>query len=335
VTTDAPPRPFRIDVHPRAGAGSELVEDARRGLASDPRNLPPKYFYDARGSDLYEQITRLPEYYQARTELSILHEVACGLVSRHAPAELIEIGSGSSRKTEALLDAIAEQQRTATYIPFDVCPEAILGAAQRLAAQYPWLSIHGVAGDFVRHLRHLPRRRGRRAVAFLGGTIGNLEPRERAALLRELALLLEPGDVLIVGTDLQGDPERIRRAYDDSAGVTAQFNLNLLNVLNLGLDADFDPESFQHIARYNEEFGRIEMWLRSARAQSVRLGGLETTLELVRGDEIRTEISCKFTQQSVVEMYESAGLHLSEWHEDPEGRFALSVAVRGSATVTG
>lgn len=326
MTTDAPPRPFRIDVHTRARAVSELVEDARRGFSEHPRNLPPKYFYDARGSDLYEEITKLPEYYQARTELSILREVASGLVSRHAPEELIEIGSGSSRKTEALFDAIAAEERTATYVPFDVCPEAILGAAQRLAAQYPWLSIHGVAGDFVRHLRHLPRRRGRRAVAFLGGTIGNLEPVERAALLGELARLLEPGDVLIVGTDLQGDPERIRRAYDDSAGITAEFNLNLLSVLNGGLDADFDPPAFEHVARYNEEFGRAEMWLRARRAQSVRLRALDETVGFASGDEIRTEISCKFTQQSVVEMYGSAGLRLAEWHEDPEGRFALSVA---------
>ncbi len=328
MTTDAPSRPFRIDVHPRAGAATELVADVRRGFAERPRNLPPKYFYDARGSDLYEEITRLPEYYQARTELSILRTVASGLVERHAPAELIEIGSGSSRKTEALLDAIALERRPARYVPFDVCPEAILGAAQRLAAQYPWLSIHGVAGDFVRHLRHLPRRRGRRAVAFLGGTIGNLEPVERAALVGELARLLQPGDVLIVGTDLQGDAERIRRAYDDAAGVTAEFNLNLLRVLNRGLDADFDPTGFEHVARYDDEYGRVEMWLRATRQHSVTLGALAQTLELRSGEEIRTEISCKFTRRSVVEMYESAGLRMAEWHTDPEGRFALSVATK-------
>ena len=324
----APPRPFRLDVHPPAEAGDGLRRDAREGLTAPFKSLPPKYFYDERGSELFERITRLPEYYQTRTELRILHDIAPGVVRRHGVADLVELGSGSSRKTSVLLDAMREARTLRRYVPFDVCPEAVLAAAGRLRGEYPALDLHGVAGDFDHHLGGVPEPDGdgRRLVAFLGGTIGNLEPGARVPFLRSVAGLLGPGDILLVGTDLAGDPARIRRAYDDAEGVTAQFNLNVLRVLNRELDGDFDLDAFAHVALYDPGPPWIEMRLRSTRDQTVRLGALDLEVEFARGEEMRTEISCKFTRPMVEEMYARAGLEPVEWHEDPRGWFAVSVA---------
>jgi L-histidine Nalpha-methyltransferase len=329
TTTLAAPRPYRLDVHPPGPGGGGLAADVRRGLAATPKSLPPKHFYDERGSELFEQITRLPEYYQSRAELRILREVAPGLVRRHGIEELVELGSGSSRKTAALLDAMREDGRRGRYVPFDVCPEAILAAAGRLAGAYPGLEVHGVAGDFDHHLPGVPPARGaRRLVAFLGGTIGNLEPDERTPFLRSVRALLGEGDVLLVGTDLAGDAERIRVAYDDAQGVTAAFNLNVLRVINRELDADFDLDAFAHVAVYDPGPPWIEMRLRSLADQVVAIGALGMRVRLAAGEEIRTEISCKFTRPMVAAMYERAGLRLLEWHLDPGGRFAVSVAAR-------
>ena len=252
-------------MHPGLDAGAGLREDARAGLTAPFKSLPPKHFYDERGSDLFERITRLPEYYQTRTELRILTAIAPGVVRRHRVADLVELGSGSSRKTAVLLDAMREARTLRRYVPFDVCPEAILAAAGRLRGEYPALDLHGVAGDFDHHLGGVPDPDGdgRRLVAFLGGTIGNLEPDARVPFLRSVADLLGPDDILLVGTDLAGDPARIRRAYDDAEGVTAQFNLNLLRVLNRELDADFDLDAFAHVALYDPGPPWIEMRLRS------------------------------------------------------------------------
>jgi L-histidine Nalpha-methyltransferase len=321
----APPLPFRLDVHP--GAASTLAADARAGLSARPKRMPPKHFYDARGSELFEEITRLPEYYQTRAELRILRRVAPGIVARHGVDELVELGAGAARKTAVLIDAIRAGGAPGRYVPFDVCPEALLAAAGRLAEAYPGLAVHGVAGDFERHLAAIPPRGGeRRLVAFLGGTIGNLEPRARTPFLRGVAALLGPGDLLLVGTDLAGDPARILPAYDDAAGVTAAFNLNLLEVMNRELAADFDPGAFAHVARYDEGERRIEMWLRSLRDQEVRLDALAMVARFDRGEEMLTEISCKFTKDDVAAMYAAAGLRLAEWHPDARGWFAVSVA---------
>lgn len=324
------PRPYRLDVHPLGAGDQGLAEDARVGLAATPKSLPPKHFYDERGSDLFERITRLPEYYQSRAELSILQRIAPGLVERHAISELVELGSGASRKTQALLDAMRDARSLHRYVPFDVCPEAILAAAGRLAEAYPGLDVHGVAGDFDRHLPGVPERPGaaRRLVAFLGGTIGNLEPGARTPFLRSVAELMEPGDLLLVGTDLAGDPGRIRRAYDDAEGVTAEFNLNVLRVLNRELDADFDLDAFSHVAIYDEGPPWIEMRLRSLTDQVVRVGALDMDVPFAAGEEMRTEISCKFTREAVEAMYATAGLELAEWHEDARGWFAVSLARR-------
>jgi L-histidine N-alpha-methyltransferase len=321
-------RPYRLDVHPGLDAGAGLREDALAGLTAPFKSLPAKHFYDERGSDLFERITRLPEYYQTRTELRILTAIAPGVVRRHRVADLVELGSGSSRKTAVLLDAMREARTLRRYVPFDVCPEAILAAAGRLRGEYPALDLHGVAGDFDHHLGGVPGPDGdgRRLVAFLGGTIGNLAPEARVPFLRSVADLLGPEDILLVGTDLAGDPARIRRAYDDAEGVTAQFNLNVLRVLNRELDADFDLDAFSHVALYDPGPPWVEMRLRSERAQTVRLEAIDLEVSFARGEEMRTEISCKFTRAMVEAMYSDAGLALAEWHEDPRGWFGVSVA---------
>jgi L-histidine N-alpha-methyltransferase len=325
------PRPYRLDVHPRGcGAGEGIAADARAGLTARRKWMPPKHFYDERGSALFEEITRLPEYYQGRTELGILRRIAPGVVARHRIGELVELGSGASRKTRALLDAMRAAGTLERYVPFDVCPEAILAAAAALTEAYPELDLHGVAGDFGRHLPGVPARGcdDARLVAFLGGTIGNLDPSERTPFLRSVAGLMDEGDVLLVGTDLAGDPGRILPAYDDSAGVTARFNLNLLRVMNRELDADFDLDGFAHVARYDPGPPWIEMRLRALRRQVVQLHAVGMTVVFEEGEEMRTEISCKFTRGSVASMYADAGLALEEWHEDPRGWFAVSLARR-------
>lgn len=327
MSTGTAPAPYRLDVHPDAGGGDGLRRDVREGLARTPKSLPPTYFYDEAGSDLFEEITRLPEYYQSRTELQILRAVAPGLAERHGLTELVELGSGASRKTQALLDAMRDAGGLRRYVPFDVCPEAILAAAGRLAGRYPGMEIHGVAGDFGRHLPQVPAKDGgARLVAFLGGTVGNLEPAARAPFLRTVAELMDQDDVLVVGTDLAGDPARIVPAYDDAAGVTARFNLNVLSVLNRELGADFDAEAFEHVAVYAEDPPRIEMRLRARRDQVVDLPGAGMRARFAAGEEMRTEISCKFTREAAGAMYADAGLRMAEWHEDPRGWFAVSVA---------
>lgn len=331
MSTRTAPSPYRLDVHPGASTGGELAADVRAGFAGPRKTLPPKYFYDETGSELFEQITRLPEYYQTRTELGILRAIAGPLVERHGVTELVELGSGASRKTEALLDAVCEGTGgdAVRYVPFDVCPEAILDAAGRLAARYDALQIHGVAGDFGCHLGHIPPKEdGVRLVAFLGGTIGNLEAPARTPFLRAVADLLDEDDLLLVGTDLAGDPARIVPAYDDAQGVTAAFNLNLLRVLNRELGADFDLGAFEHVAAYEQDPARIEMRLRARAAQRVRFADLDLEVDFATGEEMRTEISCKFTRETVAGMYEDAGLELVEWHPDPRGWFAVSVARR-------
>lgn len=322
-------RPYRLDVHPDGGAGG-IADDARLGLTTTPKTLPPKHFYDERGSELFERITRLPEYYQSRAELGILRRIAPGIAERHGLGELVELGSGASRKTRALLDAMRDTGRLERYVPFDVCPEAILAAARGLSDAYPRLDVHGVAGDFGRDLGAVPENAtdANRLVAFLGGTIGNLEPAARTPFLRDVAGMMGDDDMLLMGTDLAGDAERIRVAYDDAEGVTAEFNLNVLRVMNRELDGDFDLDAFEHVAIYDPGPPWIEMRLRSLTDQTVRLGAIDLEVSFRAGEEMRTEISCKFTQASVAAMYADAGLRLVEWHQDPRGWFAVSLARR-------
>jgi len=323
--------PFTIDVHLDAdGRRDRLAQELWRGLVRPPRSIQPKHLYDPAGCALYEQITELDEYYQARTEMQILAREVDGIVARHRPTELVELGSGSSRKTRALLNALHRNGDSCRYVPFDVSAQALREAATALSDAYPDLEIHAIAGDFEHHLQEVPRPTpdAVRMVAFLGGTIGNIPPRQRPGFLRDVAALLGPGDVLLMGVDLDTDPERTRRAYDDAAGVTAEFNRNVLRVVNRELDADFAPEQFVHRAVWRDRERRVEMRLKASQPMRVRLGQLATEIEIADGEEILTEICCKFNEPFLRGVYAEVGLDLIEWHTDPAARFAVTLARR-------
>jgi L-histidine Nalpha-methyltransferase len=306
-------------------AERSLRQDARVGLTSSPKWLPSKWFYDARGSDLFEQITRLPEYYPTRAEASILVAHAGDIAGLTGAHTLVELGSGSSEKTRLLLDALRRQGTLREYVPLDVSESALRDAVAAMHHDYPMLAIHGVVGDFTQHLDRIPGQRPR-MVAFLGGTIGNLFPHERATFLGELRATLAPGEWLLLGTDLVKDPDVLVRAYDDAAGVTAQFNRNVLAVLNRELGADFDVESYEHVAIWDSENEWIEMRLRSTVGDQVTLSDLALDIVLETGQEIRTEISAKFRREGIDGELANAGFSLDCWWTDPEGRFALSLA---------
>ena len=316
----------RVDVHlGPTDLHDALTADARRGLNATPKDLPPKWFYDDRGSQLFDEITRLEEYYPTRAERAILVERADEIAAVSGADTLIELGSGTSEKTRLLLDALARAGRLRRFVPFDVSEQTLRDAALAIDEEHPGVEVHAVVGDFERHLELLPRG-GRRLVAFLGGTIGNLPPATRAEFLASVAAGLEPGDSFLLGTDLVKDVVRLIAAYDDTAGVTAAFNRNLLLVLNRELGADFDPEAFAHVARWNAESEWIEMWLRSTVAQAVKVPELDLVVELEDGEEMRTEISAKFRRAGVEAELAAAGLALTRWWTDPAGDFALSLS---------
>ena len=318
---------MNIDVHltPEDLAAS-LRADVRAGLTSSPKVLPPKYFYDGRGSELFEDITRLPEYYQTRAEASILTARAHEIADLTKARSLVELGSGSSEKTHLLLRALRDVGSLESYVPVDVSADAIERAMPGLVAEYPALEVHGVVADFERHLEQLPTD-GPRLVAFLGGTIGNFAPEQRARFLAALGATLAPGEALLLGTDLVKEPERLVRAYDDAAGVTAAFNLNVLHVINRELDADFDVERFEHVAVWDARNEWIEMRLRSLEEQRVDVRGLGLSVDFAAGEEMRTEISAKFRRDTVAAELAAAGLHLAQWWTDEPGDFALSLAL--------
>ncbi|MET9400226.1 L-histidine N(alpha)-methyltransferase [Kitasatospora sp. NPDC002965] len=302
-----------------------LRYDVQHGLTSEPKSLPPKWFYDARGSELFEEITRLPEYYPTRAERAILTARAGEIATVTRARTLVELGSGSSEKTRLLLDALRDLGTLDAYVPVDVSESALGAAGAALATEYPGLAVHGVLADFTARLG-LPPDGGPRLVAFLGGTLGNLLPAERAAFLRGLRAALDPGDFLLLGTDLVKDPAVLVAAYDDAAGVTAEFNRNVLNVLNRELAADFDPEAFEHVALWDPEREWIEMRLRSLRDQTVKIPELDLPVHFDEGEELRTEVSAKFRRERVAEELAAAGMRLTEWWTDDEGRFGLSLA---------
>jgi len=310
----------------RAEQRDTLAAEVREGLARDPMELPPKLFYDARGSDLFDQITAQPEYYPTRCERSILNRHAPRLVE--GADELVEIGSGTASKTRALLYAMAGAGGLRRYVPFDVDVSVVEACADELVGLYPGLAVHGVVGDFGRDLERVPHGE-RRLFAFLGGTIGNRPPPQRAAFLERLRGLMGPEDRLILGIDFVKEPVVIEAAYNDAAGVTAEFNRNMLRVMNDELDADFEPEAFRHIALFNEACSRIEMRLRASSAQHVRIEALDLTLELAAGAELLTEISTKFTPAALASDLRTAGLTLDELLTDDEGMFGLAVASCG------
>ena len=306
---------------------ASLRADVRRGLTSTPKVLPPKYFYDARGSELFEAITRLPEYYPTRSERSILEARADEIADLTKARTLVELGSGSSEKTHLLLGSLRAVGSLETYVPVDVSSDAIEQAIPALVERYPGLRVHGVVADFERHLAALPAD-GPRLVAFLGGTIGNFEPTARADFLAALGDTLEPGDALLLGTDLVKDADRLVRAYDDEAGVTAEFNRNVLRVINRELGGDFDLGAFEHVAVWDAEREWIEMRLRSLRDQRVEVRGLGLSVGFADGEQMRTEVSAKFRRDRVSAELAAVGLRPEGWWTDEAGDFALSLARR-------
>ncbi|MBF6364272.1 L-histidine N(alpha)-methyltransferase [Nocardia puris] len=317
-----------LEVHlSDADLTAALRADARLGLTADPKWLPPKWFYDARGSELFERITALPEYYPTRTERALLERVA-GEIARLAGAEaLIELGAGSAAKTRLLLSALTAEGPLKTYVPQDVSEAALRESAERVAVEFPGLAVHGVVSDFTDTLHNLPRG-GRRMIAFLGGTLGNLVPSERAEFLGGIHDVLEPGEHLLLGAGLVIDPAVLVPAYDDAAGVTAEFNRNVLYVLNNRLGANFTPEKFEHIALWDDEREWIEMRLAATEDMTVTLTDLDLTVQFARGEQLRTEISAKFRPGTLTAELAAAGLRTEHIWTDPADRFALLLATR-------
>ncbi|MFC8516103.1 L-histidine N(alpha)-methyltransferase [Streptomyces sp. NPDC057257] len=308
---------------PEDATEAALRADVHHGLTGTPKTLPPKWFYDAHGSELFEQITELPEYYPTRAEREILIARSGEIAAATHARTLVELGSGSSEKTRYLLDALTGLH---TYVPVDVSESALTQAGQALVAERPGLQVHALIADFTAGLT-LPDTPGPRLLAFLGGTIGNLLPAERAAFFAAVRSLLSPGDALLLGTDLVKDEKVLVEAYDDAAGVTAAFNKNVLTVVNRELHADFDPGAFDHVALWDAANEWIEMRLRSRTAQTVKIPALDLAVDFAEGEELRTEVSAKFRKEGVRAELAAAGLHLAHWWTDQEGRFALSLSV--------
>jgi L-histidine N-alpha-methyltransferase len=296
------------------------------GLTRPFKELPPKHFYDARGAELFDQICELPEYYPTRAERAILQESAAELAALTGAAELVELGSGTAAKTRVLLDALHAAGTLVRYVPVDVTESMVRDCAEELTGEYPGLHVHGVIGDFERHLDRVPPAVGPRIVVFLGGTIGNFPPGSRRRFLRMVAGLLSPGDHLLMGADLVKDPDVLEAAYDDAQGVTAEFNRNVLHVLNRELDADFDPNDFDHVALFDREHEWIEMRLRARRAHTTLLRALDLPVRFRAGEEMRTEISAKFTPERLEGDLSAAGLELVRWLTDPDELFALTLS---------
>jgi L-histidine Nalpha-methyltransferase len=323
---------------PSGYRAASLRADARTGLTATPKSLPPKWFYDAQGSELFEKITELPEYYPTRAERSILQAVAPQIAALTRAAALVELGSGSSDKTRLLLSALRDAGTLREYVPVDVSESALTQAGDAVAAEYPGLAVHAVVADFEQYLG-LPSGaaagvttngdagEGPRLVAFLGSTIGNMVPAEREVFLRRVRAELRPGDAFLLGTDLVKDPAVLVAAYDDAAGVTAAFNKNVLAVLNAELGADFNLDAFDHVAVWDAEREWIEMRLRAASRQSVRVRDLGLTVQFAAGEEMRTEVSAKFREEGVRAELHAAGLALRSWWTDDNGRFGLSLSV--------
>lgn len=316
-----------IEVHLAADAAATMRRDVRAGLSTEPKELAPKYFYDERGSQLFEQITELPEYYPTRAERSILAERSAEIIAAAgAPQTLVELGSGSAAKTRHLLSAMQNAGCLETYVPVDISEQITHETAEALVGEYPGLAVRGLVCDFEHDLERIPDGEGSRLIAFLGGTVGNLYPEARREFLTRLAALMEPDDRLLLGTDLVKAHDRLEAAYDDESGVTAEFNKNVLRVLNRELGADFDLDAFEHVALYDADEARMDIRLRSLEEQTIRVEGLEMDVSFARGEEMRTEISAKFTYEQLTRVYEEAGLAISGWFTDADCDYALSLA---------
>jgi L-histidine Nalpha-methyltransferase len=316
-----------IEVHlPPGGPLSGMAADVRAGLTRPFKELSPRYFYDERGSQLFEQITELPEYYPTRCEREILESRGAEIVvAAGEPASLIELGSGSAAKTRVLLDAMQERGCLECYAPVDISEEITRETAELIAAEYDEIQVRGHVCDFELDLERVPVK-GPRTIALLGGTIGNFSPSQRASFLRRIANLLDEGDHFLLGTDLVKDRAALEAAYDDSQGVTAEFNRNVLSVMNRELGADFELDRFEHVARWDPENLWVDIRLRSLADQEIRVDALGITVPFAEGEEMRTEISTKFARPGLEAIYREAGLELTDWFTDSEGLFGLSLA---------
>ena len=303
-----------------------LAEDVRGGLLSPPRVLPPKYFYDDLGSRLFDEICNTPEYYLTRTEEAILQDFAEEIVAQSCPEQIIELGSGTSRKTRHLLEACERQARYCTYWPFDICESTLQGAAEKLMIDYPWLGVNALVGDYLAGFHHLPVPPGRRLFLFLGSTIGNFEHQTAVTFLSELRNQMQGEDRLLLGVDRDKSTAVLNAAYNDAGGVTAQFNLNVLRVLNHKVDADFDLAGFEHLAYYNRDCQQIEMYLVAVRPQRVLIGALSETLDLRAGERILTEISRKYTMEGAEALLEESGFRLQAHYRPRNHCFSLLLA---------
>lgn len=317
-----------VDVHLGTDDIDKALQgDVRTGLTAEPKELPPKWFYDERGSELFDQITRLDEYYPTEAERRILLDNATAIIDLTAPETIVELGSGTSDKTGALLDAATGAGMLRRFVPFDVSEEFLRQSVDLLADRYPELVVHGVVGDFDHHLPYLPGG-DRQLLLLLGGTVGNYRPKERRELLSAIAARQQPGDHVLIGVDLVKDVDRLERAYDDGKGVTADFNKNVLAVINRRLGADFDLDRFEHVARFDLEDEWIEMLLRSTVDQDVRIADLDLDVSFAAGELMRTEVSCKFRRDRFEADLLHAGLEPVLWLTDPAGDFAVSISRR-------
>ena len=308
-----------------------LRDDVLRGLGVAPgeqKSLPPKWFYDDYGSELFEAITRLEEYYPTEAERTILRTNADDIAVTSAADTLVELGSGAADKTTTLLDAFEATGQLKRFIPFDVSDGILRSSSETLIARYPDMDIHGVVGDFEHHLDKIPGG-GTRLIALLGGTVGNFAPSKRKELLRHIVATMAPGDGFLLGTDLVKDHDRLVLAYDDPHGVTAAFNKNVLTVLNRRLGANFDLDGFEHVARFDVENEWMDLRLRSLREQSAFIEELNLTVNFAEGEELQTEISAKFREEKVRDELGAIGLDMVRWMTDPRGDYAVSLSILG------
>ena len=314
-----------MDIHLTENDLEQALErDVRQGLQADQKWLPPVWFYDDRGSELFDEITRLPEYYLTRAERRLLESAADEIATRSGAEMLVELGAGTCEKSRILLDSLTKAGTLRKYVPLDVSDNTLFAAATSLADDYPDLKVHAVVGDFGLHIDRVPAD-GRRLVVFLGSTIGNLGPEQRRRFFFDLDCTMEHGDSLLLGTDLVKDTSRLLAAYDDASGVTAEFNRNVLNVLNRELDAHFDTSHFEHVAIWNPDKSRIEMRLRSLLDQAIAIDKLDMEVHFTRGEDLLTETSAKFTRQGIEKELGDAGLVPKAMWEDAEG-FLLTLA---------
>jgi len=305
----------------RGSIRSTLDDDVRSGLRAVPKSLPPKYFYDDYGSQLFDAICDAPEYYQTRTEQALLERIAADVVERERPTDLVEIGSGAARKARIVLDAMGAGR----YVPIDISEQILVSSAESLLDDYSWLRVHGVVADYEQRLGGLLPAGDRRLYLFLGGTLGNFSPPAAVAFLRRIRGAMREGDSLLIGIDLVKSPVALHDAYNDAAGITAAFNLNVLRVLNHELDADFDPDGFTHVAFYRPELEQIEMHLQARAPQVAEIRKLAMRVAFADGERVCTEISRKFTRASAGVMSAAAGLRVAEWYAPENEYFALAL----------